>query len=340
MKPLISVIIPIYNTGDSAVKLLNKLIKQSYENLEIICVDDGSKDGSFDLVAEYIRQSKLKNKNLNMTILRQKNQGAAGARNLGLKKALGEYVTFIDSDDWVESDYVEVLYDKLIEYQADVSVGNYYSYNEDVLKSLEKEPRNALSVCGYVYRRLRMQTEKNFFTNEIWTGLEEVNFRAYILSLLASDGRMYAAINKMFRLSVIKKAKVEFPVGWDFAEDTMFVLRYLKAAEEAGFNRIGMVLKANYIYNYGTETSTVASSSMKFSNWQKSFQNITKWVEDKNDSAEIKKLKQKWLRKLYLRFKISHALAVARSAMPLTKKWKYLNPLMLHLASLAAKIRK
>lgn len=317
MKPLISVIIPIYNTGDSAVKLLNKLTKQNYENLEIICVDDGSKDGSFDLVAEYIRQSKLKNKNLNMTILHQKNQGAAGARNLGLKKASGEYVTFIDSDDEVKKTHIE-----------------------DLLKSLEKEPRNALSVCGYVYRRLRMQTEKDFFTNEIWTGLEEVNFRAYILSLLASDGRMYAAINKMFRLSVIKKAKVEFPIGWDFAEDTMFVLRYLKAAEEAGFNRIGMVLKANYIYNYGTETSTVASSSMKFNNWQKSFQNITKWAEDKNDSTEIKNLKQKWLKKLYLRFKISHALAVARSAMPLTKKWKYLNPLVLPFASLAAKIRK
>lgn len=317
MKPLISVIIPIYNTGDSAVKLLNKLTEQSYENLEIICVDDGSKDGSFDLVAEYIRQSKLKNKNLNMTILRQKNQGAAGARNLGLKKASGEYITFIDSDDEVKKTHIE-----------------------DLLKSLEKDPRNALSVCGYVYRRLRMQTEKNFFTNEIWTGLEEVNFRAYILSLLASDGRMYAAINKMFRLSVVKKAKVEFPVGWDFAEDTMFALRYLGAAEEAGFNRIGMVLKANYIYNYGTETSTVASSSMKFSNWQKSFQNITKWAENKKDSAEIKKLKQKWLKKLYLRFKISHALAVARSAMPLTKKWKYLNPVVLPLASLAAKIRK
>jgi hypothetical protein len=120
----------------------------------------------------------------------------------------------------------------------------------------------------------------------------------------------------------------------------MFVLRYLKAAEEADFNRIGMVLKANYIYNYGTETSTVASSSMKFNNWQKSFQNITKWAEDKNDSTEIKNLKQKWLKKLYLRFKISHALAVARSAMPLTKKWKYLNPLVLPFASLAAKIRK
>ena len=317
MKPLISVIIPIYNTGDSAVKLLDKLTKQSYENLEIICVDDGSKDGSFDLVAEFVRQSKLKNKNLNMTILCQKNQGAAGARNLGLKKASGEYVTFIDSDDEVKKTHIE-----------------------DLLKSLEKDPKNALSVCGYVYRRLRMQTEKNFFTNEIWTGLEEINFRAYILSLLASDGRMYAAINKMFRLSVIKKAKVEFPVGWDFAEDTMFVLRYLKAAEEAGFNRIGMVLKANYIYNYGTETSTVANSSMKFNNWQKSFQNITKWAENKNDSAEIKKLKQKWLKKLYLRFKISHALAVARSAMPLTKKWKYLNPVILPLASLAAKIRK
>ena len=317
MKPLISVIIPIYNTGDSAVKLLNKLTKQSYENLEIICVDDGSKDGSFDLVTEFIRQSGLKNKNLNMTILRQKNQGAAGARNLGLKKASGEYVTFIDSDDEVKKTHIE-----------------------DLFKILEKDPRNALSVCGYVYRRLKMQTEKNFFTNEIWTGLEEVNFRAYILSLLASDGRMYAAINKMFRLSVIKKAKVEFPVGWDFAEDTMFVLRYLQAAEEAGFNRIGMVLKANYIYNYGTETSTVANSSMKFSNWQKSFQNITKWAENKNDSAEIKNLKQKWLKKLYLRFKISHALAVARSAMPLTKKWKYLNPVVLPLASLAAKIRK
>ena len=62
--------------------------------------------------------------------IEKENGGQSEARNMGLDRMTGSYVTFVDSDDWVELDYVEVLYNKLIEYQADIAVGNYYLYNE------------------------------------------------------------------------------------------------------------------------------------------------------------------------------------------------------------------
>ena len=93
--------------------------------------------------------------------------------------------------------------------------------------------------------------------------------------------------------------------------------------------------KPYYIYHYGTETSTVASSSLPWRNWQRSFNYLKTWVGD-NPTKDQKY----WLLRVMIRWRISHALAVARSNQAMVKKWKYLNPLILPFASLAAKIRK
>jgi len=309
--PLISIIIPVYNTGDKTVKLLDRLVKDRYENLEIICVDDGSKDDSFSLLSEFCRQQKLTDSKKKIVLIQQENAGPAAARNTALKKIHGELVAFIDSDDTVSKNYLSEM-SKLLT-------------NKSV----------AVVTAGFLYKRIHQKTEKEMFTNQIEERRADEDYKTYILKNLASDGRLYASVNKMFRAEIIKKYNLEFPLGWDFAEDTNFVLHYLECARLEGLMDLKFLAKPYYIYHYGTETSTVASSSLPWRNWQRSFNYLKTWVGD-NPTKDQKY----WLLRVMIRWRISHALAVARSNQAMVKKWKYLNPLILPFASLAAKIRK
>ena len=124
MTEKITVIVPVYNVENYLEKCLDSLINQTYKNLEIIVINDGSTDNSGIICQEYAQ------KDNRIIYIEKENGGQSEARNMGLNRMTGSYVTFVDSDDWVELDYVEVLYNKLIEYQADIAVGNYYSYNE------------------------------------------------------------------------------------------------------------------------------------------------------------------------------------------------------------------
>ena len=124
MTEKITVIVPVYNVENYLNKCLDSLINQTYKNLEISVINDGSTDNSGKICQEYAQ------KDNRIIYIEKENGGQSEARNMGLDRMTGSYVTFVDSDDWVELDYVEVLYNKLIEYQADIAVGNYYSYNE------------------------------------------------------------------------------------------------------------------------------------------------------------------------------------------------------------------
>jgi len=124
MTEKITVIVPVYNVENYLNKCLDSILKQTYQNLEIIVVNDGSTDNSGTICQEYAQ------KDNRIVYIEKENGGLSDARNAGLDRMTGSYVTFVDSDDWIEQDYVEVLYNKLTEYQADIAVGNYYSFNE------------------------------------------------------------------------------------------------------------------------------------------------------------------------------------------------------------------
>ena len=124
MNEKITVIVPVYNVKHYLDKCLDSLINQTYKNLEIIVINDGSTDNSGIICQEYAQ------KDNRIIYIEKENGGQSEARNMGLDRMTGTYVTFVDSDDWVEPNYVEVLYKKLLEYCADIAVGNYYSYNE------------------------------------------------------------------------------------------------------------------------------------------------------------------------------------------------------------------
>ena len=115
MANLISVIVPIYNVEKYLVRCIDSIISQTYKNIEIILVNDGSPDNCGSICDKYAQQD------ARIRVLHKKNGGLSDARNCGVEVASGEYITFIDSDDFIAPNYIEYLYNLLIENDADIS---------------------------------------------------------------------------------------------------------------------------------------------------------------------------------------------------------------------------
>ncbi|MCJ7691557.1 MAG: glycosyltransferase, partial [Clostridiaceae bacterium] len=128
--PLISIIVPIYKVETYIRKCVDSILNQTYENLEIILVDDGSPDNCGIICEEYaLTDERIK-------VIHKKNGGLSSARNVGLGTATGEYIGFIDSDDFIESDMYESLYNALIEHKADISVCGRYIVQGDRITTI------------------------------------------------------------------------------------------------------------------------------------------------------------------------------------------------------------
>lgn len=124
----ISVIIPVYNTANYLERCLQSAVSQTYQNMEIICVDDGSTDGSEKIVDEFAA------KDNRVIAIHQKNQGESNARNRGLRAASGDYIGFMDCDDWLEPDMYECLAKSLEEADADMAIAGFYRDFEEAGK--------------------------------------------------------------------------------------------------------------------------------------------------------------------------------------------------------------
>lgn len=129
--PKVSVIIPVYNAENYLANCLNSVINQSYKNIEIICVDDNSQDNSSNILAEY----SLKDKRIKI-IKNNNNSGAAISRNTGLDNASGEYIYFIDADDYIDERYIECMVNKIEQKNCDI-VFNLSIYSEANGNSIE-----------------------------------------------------------------------------------------------------------------------------------------------------------------------------------------------------------
>lgn len=115
-KPLISVIIPVYNVEKYLVRCVESVVNQTYKNLEIILVDDGSPDNCGQICDQLAKDE------CRIVVIHQKNMGLSSARNSGIKIAKGEYFTFVDSDDWILSSMVEDLYRIITESSSDMAI--------------------------------------------------------------------------------------------------------------------------------------------------------------------------------------------------------------------------
>lgn len=221
----ISVVVPVYNTSKYLSRCLRSILSQSFEEIEIIIINDGSTDNSLEIIKEY---SYLDNR---IIIINKKNGGLSSARNEGIKIARGEYVVNIDSDDWIEQDYFKDMYNIAKEKNADIVVSDFYvdfsNNNIDYKKDLNLENNSIIS--GQIY------IEK-FLNNEIFP----------------------AVWNKMFRLDLYKNNNILHPVEISLGEDLVATLKLAHYAKTIAKNN-----KAYVHYMQNDDSITKSSPTKK-----------------------------------------------------------------------------
>lgn len=128
-KKTISIIVPVYNVKDYLCRCIDSILKQTYKNLEIILVDDGSNDGSSKICDNYQK------KDNRIIVIHKENGGLSDARNAGIKRSTGHFIMFIDSDDYVDKNIVNTLYNNLLSTDSDISICSYYSVKNGIKSS-------------------------------------------------------------------------------------------------------------------------------------------------------------------------------------------------------------
>ncbi|TCD46265.1 glycosyltransferase family 2 protein [Streptococcus sp. X16XC17] len=183
--PLISLIIPVYNGEHYLKRCLDSVISQSYKNLEIILVNDGSTDASLDICEQYLHQDNR------IKVITQNNQGQSAARNKGLDVCLGEFISFLDSDDWIGEDYIQNLYSILVEEGAELAITGLQIVFENSAFVVQKETVRKVLVRDEAIKECCMNNYQSsvcvkLYKREIWENLRfpvgEI-FEDYLLSI-------------------------------------------------------------------------------------------------------------------------------------------------------------
>lgn len=166
--PKVSILVPIFNVEDYLRQCLDSIVRQSLRDIEIICIDDGSTDSSPKIINEYAKADPR------FTVITKKNSGYGDSMNKGLKKARGEYIGIVESDDWVDSDMFENLYNIAVKNKVDVVKSNFYFYS-GLGNSNKKFQLVNRSDSEKVIKPL--ETNSVFFPQAaIWTGLYKKSF--------------------------------------------------------------------------------------------------------------------------------------------------------------------
>lgn len=214
-KPLISVIVPVYNAEKHLSRCIKSITSQTYEQLEILLINDGSTDNSAIICDEYQRLDKR------IKVFNKSNGGVSSARNCGLENAVGEYIGFVDSDDWIDSNMYEILYLNLIEHCADISACEmYYDYDNSTLVNAKDGTIKVLECKEEMYD----------------AALNPIFFSGYVC-------------NKLFRKSLVEKVNGKnYPFSENVfqCEDLLFVSSYIYHSSRAVYTS-----KPLYHYNKG-----------------------------------------------------------------------------------------
>ncbi|MGT2911808.1 SP_1767 family glycosyltransferase [Streptococcus cameli] len=207
---IISIIIPVYNVKQYLKRCLDSILKQTYSNLEIILVNDGSTDGSAIICNEYAAKDKR------IRVIHQSNSGVSQARNNAIKQATGRYITFIDSDDFIEEHYLEALHTSLVKNKTDIAVCNFASFNEERQSFL-------------FFTRSEDYFEKVYNTQE-W--LDQEGVARYNMYLVFTFSPL-----KLFKRELFDG--IEYPVNRVREDDATIYKLYLKAKTISFINSPG-----------------------------------------------------------------------------------------------------
>ena len=191
----VSIIIPVFNTEKYLSKCLDSVCNQTLENIEIICIDDGSTDNSLSILKEYAeRDNRIK-------IISKKNEGQGVARNLGICQAKGEYIGFVDSDDFVTHNMFDTLYKKSKKYNLDLVMCKVASFNE-----ISKEINDSL---WYYSLGVFKGFQKNIFNH-----IDTFEFTCVI---------SVTPYNKLYKRELLINKSILFPENLIFEDEVFFL---------------------------------------------------------------------------------------------------------------------
>lgn len=235
----VSVLVPVYNTEKTLIRCMDSILNQTIiDNIEIVIVNDGSIDNSESIINDYL------NKHDNISYFKQHNQGLGATRNKGLELAKGEYIAFLDSDDWVEQDYYEKLLKKAQSEESDLVISSY------IVEIPNKETKNLVT---------------NNYNNKI----------EYLDALIKGDVAGFSW-NKLYKKSLIKDNNLVFPIRGQLenVEDQFFSMRCIAICNKISFmneSNIHYIINSNSIvrkYQNGLHNDilNLYTSSVKFFN--------------------------------------------------------------------------
>lgn len=206
--PIISVIVPVYNVENKIRRCIESVLAQTYSDYELILVDDGSFDGSGEICDAYAK------KDSRIKVIHQQNKGASAARNRGMNDAMGQYIGFVDSDDYVAKDYLQVLHDMISQSESDIAICGFYLV--DSMNTFEKKHRFS---DGQILDRDGIE---NQFYHDIYYNTKTSGY--------------FSLWNKVFKHSLIDDNHIRIDETMSFGEDMLFVMDCLKNAGSIAFS--------------------------------------------------------------------------------------------------------
>ena len=197
-KPMVSVIVPVYNAEEFLERCVESILNQEYKELELILVNDGSQDSSGDICRKY------EEKDSRVRVFSKENTGVSDSRNLAISHAAGKYLQFVDSDDWLAPDATRLLVRKAEETGCDLVIADFYRVSGDrVLPKGDIEEESVMSLEEFAAHM--MENPADFYYGVLW--------------------------NKLYRREVVEQYHLRMDQEIDWCEDFMFNLEYMRHAE-------------------------------------------------------------------------------------------------------------
>ena len=218
---LISIVVPIYNAEKYLEQCIDSILNQSYKNIEVLLVNDGSIDNSKEIIDKY---EKIDNR---IKVFHKENKGVSSARNTGIKEAKGNYITFIDADDYIEKDYIEYLYTNIVNSNAEIS-----------LTTFPNKVKNNIVV-----------NKDNKDKKEVITGIKAAIMMLHYKIVISSW-------NKMFKTSLLKENNILFKENLSYGEGFEFVINSM-------LNSNKVFIGTKKIYNYRVDNMNSAMTKFK-----------------------------------------------------------------------------
>ncbi|OIP84757.1 MAG: hypothetical protein AUK44_01245 [Porphyromonadaceae bacterium CG2_30_38_12] len=254
----ISVIIPIYNVEAYISKCLDSVLKQPFTDFELICVNDASPDNSRDIVLEYQK------KHSNIKLIDRENGGLSAARNTGIKNAIGKYLLFLDSDDYLSENILGAMYQQMETEHLDLLLGNIQWVYEDGKVVQEKQITDIISTV--------QEGENCFYT------------------LIETDYYVPMAYNAICRRDFIVKNNLFFEEGYVYEDEMWTPEALIKAERVNGFT--------TYHYNYFQRANTITNSELSDYKLRCMLQAANHIIElsEKDNGISIRTKANLWLR--------------------------------------------